>query len=460
MTLDEQLVQSIRKSYDSIQAQFCVEPGPAELSGAVTFSNNQSAPVHRWFVFKEGFGANILGLLSLEHCSVEDREAVFMDPFCGSGTTILSSDIQYGWRCRRIGIEVNPFIAFVARTKTNWRAYDRATVEEYAQTLLEHPLDENIPEAEWPNLSTLRNPEMFDRRKVSQLLDAVRRSQAMPRPYSDLFLLGVAAVVEKLSLYRKTGRALRRLTGAHSLEQRRHYEAEAELRAVWLSFARDVQRLSQLRTRECSDPVIIRADGRNLSDGQLTAIGRGSVSLMVYSPPYLNHIDYTEVYKVESWLLGFTASAETMRAQRLETVRSHSSVQFPESRPRLSPAAREALRLVSKIVSKGGDPWHRKFPATARGYLSDMQMSLRTQFRLLEPGGQVRCVVGNSAHGSKGRRIAVATDLFIADIAKRVGFEVSKIQVARALARRDHLNSYLRESVIWMRKPISTSGSL
>ena len=326
-------------------------------------------------------------------------------------------------------------------------------METYARNILSNPLRKDIPEDEWPDLSTLKDPEMFNKSRVSSRVDAIRRSRELPTPYADLFLLGIASIVEGLSLYRKTGRALRKVRGQKSLQARLSTKTELEMLRVWVSFAFDLKQVSQFRDHESAHFTIIRGDGRRLNDSQIELIEPGSVSLMVYSPPYLNQIDYTEVYKVESWLLGFINSVGEMKNQRLATVRSHSSIQFPESRPELTTNAEAALQLVNTVVSSSGDSWHQMFPRTAYGYFSDMQQSLRRQFELLEPGAQVRCVIGNSAHGAKGRRIAVATDLFIADIARAVGFDVPKIQVARILPRRDHLNLYLRESIVWMRKP-------
>ncbi len=446
-------IKNIEKRYAALESQFVVEQGPPGLADAVTFSNNQPAPIHRWFIFKEAFGANLLDFLSIDEARMREEGSVFMDPFCGSGTSILSGDLQHGWMGRRIGVETNPFIAFVANTKANWREYDPAMIEEYSRAILARRLRRDIPEAKWPSLSTFRDQEMFDKGRVSSLVDAVRRSRKLPKPYDDLFLLGVASVVERLSLYRRTGRALRKLKDSDALRARQGAKTETELRAMWALFASDIRQVLQSGEQGSERFTIVQGDWRNLTDSNIKAMEPGSVSLMVYSPPYLNQIDYTEVYKVESWLLGFTDSMEAMRNQRRATIRSHSSVRLPESKPRLSTNARSALKSVSAVVSGIGDRWHLTFPRTANGYFSDMRQSFESQFRLLEPGGQVRCVIGNSAHGVKGGRIAIATDLLLADIAKDIGFEVRKIQVARMLARKDHLNDYLRESVIWMRKP-------
>jgi hypothetical protein len=451
---ESRLVGQIQEDYSSLEKQFTLEQGTPCLAAALTPLANQSTPIHRWFAFKEAFGATLMEHLSIDGARMDEEDAIFVDPFCGSGTTLLAGDLQYGWSCHRIGVETNPFIAFVANVKAAWRAYDPQAVMAHARAILTVPLRLDIPKNEWPSLSTFQNPEMFDETRVSTLLDAVHRSRRLPPPYSDLFLLGVASAVEKLSLYRRTGRALRSVRESKRLEMRRSNSTESELLRTLALFAADLSGMQE-RRQTAGRFTIMRADSRALGALAPTTLRANSVASMVYSPPYLNQIDYTEVYKVESWLLGFVNSADAMRQQRLATVRSHSSISSPEAKPDLSKTAQDAIEIVSTLVSNAGDPWHRKFRRTALGYFSDMQQSFKAQFDLLEPGAPVRCVIGNSAHGPTGTRIALATDLILADVAAAAGFDVTKVQVGRMLPRRDHLNQYLRESVLWMKKPTS-----
>jgi len=44
---------------------------------------------------------------------------------------------------------------------------------------------------------------------------------------------------------------------------------------------------------------ILAGDGRTL---QIPELGGKAFDLIIYSPPYLNNIDYSEVYKLELWL--------------------------------------------------------------------------------------------------------------------------------------------------------------
>lgn len=87
---------------------------PVDGNGAPSVSALDSAGYsrHRWYFFKEGFSPAIVDH-AIEDAGLQDGSLV-LDPFCGSGTVPLEAALK-GFRGH--GIEVNPFLAFVARTK-------------------------------------------------------------------------------------------------------------------------------------------------------------------------------------------------------------------------------------------------------------------------------------------------------------------------------------------------------
>ena len=70
-------------------------------------------PRHRWYYYKEGFSPSLV-----QHAINEynlGSESRILDPFNGSGTVTLTSSQN---NILSTGIEVNPFTAFVAKSKT------------------------------------------------------------------------------------------------------------------------------------------------------------------------------------------------------------------------------------------------------------------------------------------------------------------------------------------------------
>lgn len=449
----------LERLYDRFQERFHIIKGSPALAEAVHFGTNRTRPVHRWFHFKEGFSADLLSATGVDTSVLHNEEAVFLDPFCGCGTTVLAGDIEHQWHAHRIGVEINPFLKFVAETKVSWRKYDPVRLRRLAEKVLSEPLREDLDPITWPALSTFHNEQMFAPQRISALIDLTSRVSEIDEPERDLLLLGVASAAEYVGFYRKDGRALRILRSPGELRERNSLSVSAILRRTWSVYEAD---LLSLRPRRNSAPgrcTVLEGDGRALQD--LDDLGGSDrLSLTAYSPPYLNHIDYTEVYKVELWLLRFITNQQEMLDLRRQTLRSHASVAISSVNPDLPRDLAQPLELATSLVTATGmttaRKWQRQFGDLALAYLTDLQQALKRQYELLQPGGRVICVVANSAHGAKQQRIPVAVDLFIASLADALGFEVERLLVARQLRRRDHLNRFLRETALILRRPTTT----
>lgn len=78
------------------------------------FNHNLSLPRHRWYEFKEGFSEKLVQSAIEEFENTENRKPNLLDPFLGSGTTVVSAG-RLGLSAT--GIEVNPFLVFAAKAK-------------------------------------------------------------------------------------------------------------------------------------------------------------------------------------------------------------------------------------------------------------------------------------------------------------------------------------------------------
>ncbi|MEH2056296.1 MAG: DNA methyltransferase [Nostoc sp.] len=98
---------------------------PQSLDSSSTFINNMKLPVHRWFRFSAGFSAQWVETIITQ--AKERGETTVLDPFSGSGTTLLASE-KLGVEC--LGIEAHPFVVRIARAKLLYQTD--------ADTYLEH----------------------------------------------------------------------------------------------------------------------------------------------------------------------------------------------------------------------------------------------------------------------------------------------------------------------------------
>lgn len=445
---------ALLKQYHHLEQTFRIVNCTDEYSSLVTANGNQDYPVQRWFHLKEAFSLKLLEAL-LTKWEI-DAESVrrMLDPFCGVGTSLLAGQML-AKRCDKsdlevVGIERNPFLKFVSETKLRWHQYEAQRVKQAAAYLLNGGTGSY--DGPLPPLSTFHREDIYDTNTLRCLLafkEAIR-SQYAGQEEEKLLLLGYATVVEAVSGVRKDGRALR------VVPNKRRLPVEIVLESVWDNLATDLE-LAEHYYRPLNGHVVL-GDGRTLRADDDPLYDPGKFDLILYSPPYLNNIDYTEVYKLELWLSGFVQAEDEFRSLRFQTLRSHPSVRFRDpititQDSRLDEVNATLDTLIQALPKDRHFSWRAElFP----GYFDDMYIALKRQIEVLESGGWIFCVVGNSLHGPKDEpeaRLLIAADLLIATIASRLGLEVKAIQVARYLKRRPPYSRYLRESILALHKP-------
>lgn len=416
------------------------------FSDHVIAAMNDSAPVHRWFKFKESFSSDLLRrTVNQLYVSGLPKPFTILDPFTGVGTALLSAELlatdHADTRIHATGIERNPFIYFAAQTKVHWRRVDYERLLALGKRAIKRG---GVRGQDLPELSSIRTGRCISQ-YVSKRLLAIQHAirELSDGATRDALLLGVAASIEPLSKVRKDGRALRVVRKAHP-------QIYTVLTAKWSQIQSDCQTMVKTMTSQLYYPKLIAGDGRDL---QQAGIENESIDLVFTSPPYPNNIDYSEVYKLELWLLGFIRTQDEFLSLRKTTFRSHPTCAAPAPGATFLAHTKTGTleRLMAPVLERAkAEPWrHRLF----EGYFSDMWKTLEECYRCLRKGGYAVFVIGNSLHGRPGSAYLVPTDLVIAGMARSIGFDTHETVIARNLKRRLSGNHFLRESLVILRKP-------
>ncbi|MCT7980059.1 site-specific DNA-methyltransferase [Laspinema olomoucense] len=411
------------------------------------FTDNLTAPLHRWFLFKEGYSYKLVDKI-LDRFDLPGKSSAILDPFSGSGTTLLAAQKR---GIPSVGLEINPFAAFLGRIKTQWYRIEPEILEKELSLVLQ---DNEHPPANLPALSTLHNNKYFPNGHADELLKL--RNAILRRPCSqetkDFLLLALLASIEDVSYLHKDGRLLR-------FFQRDIIPPKEALSNRTKIIIEDLENLIQQDENGTQNPCIpqtnvIQGDARDLD----SVLDQHEISdqfgLILYSPPYPNNFDYSEIYKCELWLGGFLNSYEEWRNLRLRTFRSHPSCSFPETHClKDNVALREVYQLVEKMAKCPdiGEPGSRarvRAPKVIRGYFDDVYLMLEQQKIRLKTSGYIICVVGNSRHGN----LHVRADTIIAKIGQAIGLELVEIRVARHRQSRSQQVQKLRESLVVFQK--------
>lgn len=432
----------------------------------------RTRPVHRWFTYKEGFSPRLLGEV-IGELELGGDPMLVADTFGGVATTALAGLMDP--RVAEVrSLEYSPFARFAGRAKLTWPQLDPTRLRTLLPSVLAY---EHQRPVEVPDLAAFANRRIFSSQRIRTLL-AVRehlRELDIASHERDFFLLGLAGAIEDLSGAMKDGRALRirgdRVRRPSALVPQSPTSDGGPVKHVlasqWLAMIEDVEALEPQRpaAREAVAHHVA-GDARDLAaalldDGQ-PAFPRAWADLSLFSPPYLNLIDYTELYKLELWLLEHIASQEEFRQTRLGTLRSHPSIRF-EERDYFNGESGVAVELV-----RGAANWvaeHGPRPEVGhvvRQYFEDMLQVWREQFRILKPGATAVCVVANSTFtrrdGKPGARqelwrLPILTDVILARLAQLAGFEDVHLWHARDLRPRNARAARARESLVVARRP-------
>ena len=440
----------------------------------------RDAPVHRWFGYKEGFSPDLLGAM-IRDLGLGSSLKV-MDAFGGVGTTALAGLVHPQVSEVR-SVEYSLLSHFVGATKLSWPAIDLDALDAALAPGLDYKRPRGV---DLPSLSSFSNREIINGQRLRSLIAARDhvRTLDVAQPIRNLLLLGIAAVLEDLSGAMKDGRALRLKRG----RQRRpsslaagptHLTAagvvKRALAGQWTAMAEDVRRMQA--DHPAAKERIVRfeaGDARELetlSSSQMPLFPAGWADLSLFSPPYLNCLDYTELYKLELWFLEFVASQEEFREVRLGTLRSHPSVKFPPRRY-LEGVADPAVELVGDLSAFASSYGRRNdVGPVVQAYFEDMYRVWLQQHRALRPGGVAACVVANSTFSRRERssdgahleswRMPVLTDVLLAHLAVLAGFDDVALLAARNLRPRNAGAGIARESVVVAtRRPATIDGLL
>jgi hypothetical protein len=248
-----------------------------------------------------------------------------LDPFCGTGTTLVE--------CKKpgipsVGAEVNPIAHFASSTKVRWDV-DATGLVEHAASVAEMAL-ERLAHAGIPDVAPLFMSGATHRLRT---LPPESAALLLANSISPLPLHKTLVLLDCLTEQHDAGYAAHeRLALAKALvfgSSNLHFGPEvgvgppkpdAAVIAPWLAgvraMAEDVRREADFADVPAD---VYRADARDLAG----TIAPRSIDAVITSPPYPNEKDYTRTTRLESVLLGFLGTKAELRALKAGLVRSN-----------------------------------------------------------------------------------------------------------------------------------------
>lgn len=355
-------------------------------------------PVHS---FHRYFGKLIPGIPRFAIKYFSDSDSVVLDPFCGSGTTLVEAMLQGR---RAVGIDVNPLATFISRVKTTpipKTDLDRALTEILRAWRSRPGIDAEAPIPYVVNMDHWFRPEV----KMELLSLKASIMQLPASDTKDFFLAVFSAFIRSVSnadpqhVFPGYSKRMRALDAAG-----RNINVEAS----FLRAAR--KRILQV---SCLDPNVLRPVvlGGSLEEH---VMDESSIDLVVTNPPYISSIRYLETMKIEmGWLEMLQSQAHYLQMDRLVTGTERFYKRELTSIPTTD------IETVDEIA-RSLFAEHPKMAMTVSEYFRRMQITFSHLSRLIQPGGHLIVKISDT----KVRDCVIRTPEIFVDICKDLGFSL------------------------------------
>jgi len=399
-----------------------------DLSSLVGPRKDKDKPIFRWHSYKHSFSKELVDTFIKEF--ELDENSLVLDPFVGSGTTLLACKNK---NVGGLGYDISPFAVFLSKAKLN--DYNKNDLVETLR-LISLKMTNGIRDKiyDFPDIPLLE--KAYKKDIWSEILFI--RDQILTiknKKNRNFFLLALLSILESLSNTTKSGGFLR-IT-------KRYIKKEMIFRR-FLECANLM--IDDVGTQQCIKNKILLnvfvGDARKLKTEQ-------KFDAIITSPPYLNRHDYTRIYSLEL-ILNFVNNNSELKSLRYKTLRSHVEARkrYPTNGYKKS---FELKQLLEKIKSNGIN--NIQIIDMIEGYFEDMYLAIKEMKNVLKENGKIALVVSNVRFSG----INIPVDEILGKIGEDIGLKLVEIKVARfrgnsSQQMRDYKRSYSRESIIIWKK--------
>ena len=373
-----------------------------------------SLPRFRWYGYKEGFSPNLVKE-AIAKVGIGNDDYI-LDPFNGNGTVTLTASIN---NFQSVGIEVNPFVAFMSNTK----------LENLASKEFSNDIDKVLSKAYEEKISPLSSFSTFSEQSGknkwlfnSDVLNSFEGGWQALKGFS-----GAKQKIFQLSLIGAAMDNCNAVKDGKCLKYRSNWQNRDFNKNTFINSLEE--RL--IKNKEDLNNSIIKKRATIINNDARQSIKSlpHNYKLCITSPPYLNSFDYTDIYRPELFLGKFITTQQELKELRFKTIRSHVEVVLPKP---ISNTFGEIYHSVHQKISSSENIWSKQIPIMIQGYFEDMERVLVDLLTKAKEDGELWLVIANSVYFG----VEIPVDLILAEIGTRNNWKLKRIEVLRHIYRR------------------------
>lgn len=402
-----------------------------EANGHDRRSRNSKYATHGLHAYKGKYYPQLARCL-INICSGPEASTV-LDPFCGSGTTLLEA---YLTGRRSYGVDLNPLAVLIAQAKLaaltiNPVVY-RASIHRFLASLANlRPLDPSIV------FDAELLPEMtswFPLPVLKKLASIRVEIEKMPDPrIRDFLLVVLSSLVRKVSNQEPKDLRIRRRL--EPIEDAHVYELFAARLREQLSRVLHLVRAEGCAPAIMHDSMIVHGDCRNAET--YSALGLRSVDCVVTSPPYSTALPYIDTDRLSLLLVHGLSKGDRNAIERsLLGNREVSLSKRKELDAQIDGevfhgvSSETAIALIRRLrrVTKGGSGGFRvqNTPGLLLSYFCGMSRAISVIANVLREDGKAAFVIGDSMTFAGGKATTIPTTRCLVEMCDAAGLRLWK----------------------------------
>lgn len=376
--------------------------------------------VHQWYRLVLGYPDHLVAAL-LDRIPINQETSV-LDPFCGSGTTLVEC-MKRG--VPAVGIDANPVGVFASLAKTDWSldparflTHGTAVRKAAQRACSDGQKNQKDPTYRYLELSGMLKRGWISAEPLRKAL-ALKRALAMvpaTTRYQRLLRLCLLSEVVYGASNMKFGPEI--FCGPAKADhdvfggfQQRIEQAASDLKLVHKNEVPAV-RVVQGDSRRCDQ--LVKTNER--------------FSACICSPPYPTEHDYTRNTRLELAFMEAVHDVESLRRLKKLMIRSHTKNIYKGDRDRLLVNQHDSVtRLVKRLRKEveGATGFVGLYPEVVAQYFGGMKRHFASLRRVLRPGAKCAYVVGDQ---SSYRGIHIPTAKILGIVLDSLGFVDIEIQ--------------------------------
>jgi len=355
------------------------------------------------------------------------RKGLILDPFCGVGTTLLSA-IYHGHNA--VGFEINPYAALASKVKTRAHLFDYekikaeiARFKEYYSIHIESKESEGQAPLKFRTKIEFYSPSVL--RKVLVVKSFIESIDSLD--VQELFKAAFGATLVKYSNYSyEPSLGTREAAGKKRIED---YDVVGAIEEKLEEMLADIHYSKKAaKKKKFGEAKIIVDSFFNYSE----YIKKGSVDLIITSPPYLNNYHYIRNTRPQLYWLNLILGSDELKkletsnfGKYWQTVRQEKPIALDFRTD--SGAIEDCIAAIRKTNHDGGSYGGAGWANYVTTYLNDCNRFSHGIKHCLKKDGCALVVIGNNII----QGVPVPTDVFFGEIAKLNGLKVTKIHILR-----------------------------